>query len=179
MFLTLEEKSFLEESCHYGVRDEHMLPAFESRAGALWTGKQVFSQTFSARLDLVKHVDFPASKLDCPFDPEVQWPEWIKLTMHPSESVVHIQDGYFCSGRLCSKTVGKTALSIVDVLVRDVSRRAVTKFLSDAQRMLERFLGLRGFSVGVDDCYLSERAQSAIATILDKIDELPAARPLS
>jgi hypothetical protein len=43
-------------------------------------------------------------------------------------------------------------------MVRDVSRRAVTKFLSDSQRMLENYLMIRGFSVGVDDCYLSERA---------------------
>jgi DNA-directed RNA polymerase beta' subunit len=43
VFLTREEKAFLEEACHYGVRDEQMMPAFESRRGALWTGKQVFS----------------------------------------------------------------------------------------------------------------------------------------
>jgi hypothetical protein len=69
-----------------------------------------------------------------------------------------IQDGYLLSGRLCSKTVGKTAMSIVDVMVRDVSRRAVTKFLSDAQRMLEVYTTMRGFSLGIDDCSLSDRA---------------------
>lgn len=74
--------------------------------------------------------------------------------------------------------MGKTAHSIVDIMVRDVSRRAVTKFLSDSQRMLENYLMIRGFSVGVDDCYLSERAQKAIEQILSTIDNLPRPKPI-
>lgn len=42
VFLTSGEKLFLEEACHYGVRDSNLLPAFESPRGALWTGKQIF-----------------------------------------------------------------------------------------------------------------------------------------
>jgi DNA-directed RNA polymerase beta' subunit len=38
---------------------------------------------------------------------------------------------------------------------------------------------LRGFSVSIDDCRLSERAQGAIEQILDQIDRLPSARPLA
>lgn len=176
--LSADQKQMLERACHYGVRDENMMAAFESPKGRLWTGKQVFSQTFSPRLDLSKTADFPASKIEVSFDRGHAWPEWVKAIMHPSESVIVIQDGHFCAGRLCSKTVGKTAHSIVDIMVRDVSRRAVTKFLSDSQRMLENYLMIRGFSVGVDDCYLSDRAQRAIEQILSTIDNLPRPKPI-
>jgi len=45
--------------------------------------------------------------------------------------------------------------------------------------MLENYLVLRGFSVGIDDCRLGQRAQEAIEQILDQIDRLPLARPLA
>lgn len=99
--------------------------------------------------------------------------------MHPAENVVVIQDGHLVSGRLCSKTVGKSAMSVVDLMVRDLSRRAATKFLSDAQRLLENYMVLRGFSVGVDDCVTSERARQAIERILGSIDSLPASKPMT
>ncbi len=169
----------MESACRYGVRDADLLPAFETRAAALWTGKQLVSQTFSCSLDLNKTVDFPSSKLDIDFDAKCEWPKWAREMMHPAEHVVVIQDGILLSGRLCSKTVGKSAMSVVDLMVRDVSRRAATKFLSDVQRLLENYMTIRGFSTGMDDCVLSERAKGAIASILDSIDKLPSAAPLA
>ena len=44
--------------------------------------------------------------------------------------------------------------------------------------MLETFATMRGFSLGIDDCFVSERAQKAIDAILTVIDKLPAAHPL-
>lgn len=131
VFFSESQKDFLQSACQYGLRDEVMRPAWSNPRVQLWTGKQIYSQTFSPGLDLSKTVDFPASKLDVAFDESVPWPEWVRQMMHPSESFVLIQDGHHCAGRLCSKTVGKTAMSVIDVMVRDVSRRAVTKFLSD------------------------------------------------
>jgi DNA-directed RNA polymerase beta' subunit len=90
VMLSAEQKAMLESACHYGVRDENMLAAFESPKGKLWTGKQVFSQTFSPRLDLSKTADFPASKIEVSFDRGHPWPEWVKAIMHPSESVIVI-----------------------------------------------------------------------------------------
>ncbi len=152
------QKSFLESACRYGVRDCELLPAFETSERKLWTGKQLVSQTFSPTLDLAKTVDFPSSKLELDFDEALDWPKWARDMMHPAEHIVVIQDGILLCGRLCSKTVGKSAMSVVDLMVRDVSRRAATKFLSDVQRMLENYMTLRGFSTGMDDCVLSERA---------------------
>lgn len=175
VLLDARQKAFLEGACRYGVRDDAMLPAAESPRGRLWTGKQLISQTFSPTLDLAKTVDFPASKLEAAFDETQPWPKWARDMMHPAEHVVVIQDGHLVCGRLCSKTVGKSAMSVVDVMVRDLSRRAATKFLSDVQRMLENYMTLRGFSTGMDDCVLSPRAQKAIQGILDAIDQLPRA----
>ena len=69
VFFDEKQKSFLESACRYGLRDDNMMPCAESPAGRLWSGKQIFSQTFSPCLDLSKTVDFPSSKIDISFDP--------------------------------------------------------------------------------------------------------------
>jgi DNA-directed RNA polymerase beta' subunit len=68
------------------------------------------------------------------------------------ERVVVVQEGELLAGSLCKQTVGATAGGIVHVIYKDVGPEAVKRFLSDAQRVANRWLSWRGFSVGIEDC---------------------------
>jgi DNA-directed RNA polymerase II subunit RPB1 len=126
----------------------------------LWTGKQLFSLLFPQTLvfDMIVRGGVSSDDaMDGPFDPFERW--------------VKVRDGELLCGSLCKKTLGTSASGLVHVLIRDWGFRQAGNFVSDAQRILQAFMMIRGFSVGVGDCVMSEDAHDRVTNLLDSTFE--------
>jgi len=122
----------------------------------LWTGKQLFSLLFPT--DLVFDMVVRSGRSDARHGG----------TLDPLERWVKVRDGELLSGSLCKKTLGTSANGLVHVLIRDWGFRHAGNFVSDAQRILQAFMMIRGFSVGVGDCVMSEAAHNRVTGLLDR-----------
>lgn len=131
----------------------------------LYTGKQVYSWFIHPDVHYEKDTDPQASSIDDS--------EFGVRIFHPAEPVVVIKRGEIMAGRICKKTVGATQGSLIDILVRDVSLDSVTYFLSDIQRAMSSYLKIRGFTVGIDDCCVSEKISKGVRKVLETLHDLP------
>ena len=86
----------------------------------------------------------------------------------PLERCVKVRHGELLCGSLCKKTLGTSAGGLVHVMIRDWGFRRAGNFVSDAQRILQAFMMIRGFSVGVGDCVMSEAAHDRVTRLLDR-----------
>jgi DNA-directed RNA polymerase II subunit RPB1 len=118
----------------------------------LWTGKQMFSLLFPPTLvfDMVVRNGLGVGPSD------------------PLERCVKVRHGELLCGSLCKKTLGTSAGGLVHVMIRDWGFRRAGNFVSDAQRILQAFMMIRGFSVGVGDCVMSEAAHDRVTRLLDR-----------
>lgn len=120
----------------------------------LWTGKQMFSVLFPATFCLTTLVTRTLGGTGS-----------VALMQDTHERHVRILRGELVCGALCKKTLGTSARGIVHVLFNDWGCDAASAFVSDAQRLLQAFVMIRGFSVGLGDCILSahgHRKQEAL-----------------
>src|SRR5665811_886843 len=69
------------------------------------------------------------------------------------KSGVIVWDGILVSGVITKSTLGTTHNSIVQVMYKKYGSHRVVDFLSDAPKILERWLSNRGFSIGLSDCF--------------------------
>jgi DNA-directed RNA polymerase beta' subunit len=128
----------------------------------LWTGKQLYSLLFPQGLS----VSFKWSDAGSDYaGPKV---------FHPEEPIVLVRDGELLAGRLTKKAVGTSANNIVSVLAHDLGPLAAVEFLSDAGRLMNNYLERRGFSVGIEDCRVSEGTRDKIKDILRDTDKVHA-----
>ena len=67
---------------------------------------------------------------------------------------VLIRDGILVSGIINKDHVGATHGSIIQVLMKDYGQDTTVNFLTDIYNVVREWLDVRGFSVGLDDCYL-------------------------
>jgi DNA-directed RNA polymerase II subunit RPB1 len=117
---------------------------------SLWTGKQVYSMLFPP---------FSMSKVvrnGTEFAP-----------LDDMERTVVIQRGDLLCGALCKQTVGIVTSGVVHVMAKDMSMERTCMFLSDAQRMVNRFMLYRGFSVGISDCLPNPEIDNGVRAIID------------
>jgi len=88
---------------------------------------------------------------------------------------VLVRAGQLLAGRLCRQTLGTASGGLVHHLWLFRGPEAAKRFLSDAQRLLNRWLAWRGFSVRLSDCEppaaVTERVHALVA-----LSELKAAR---
>lgn len=126
---------------------------------ALWTGKQLFSLLFP------KHLTFDMvvrSGADDGVDKPGGW-------MDPLERRVKVVHSELVCGSLCKKTLGTSAGGLVHVLIQDWGFTRAGQFVSDAQRLLQAFMMIRGFSVGVGDCLMPESTHKRVNTLMSDV----------
>ena len=125
----------------------------------LWTGKQIYSMLFPP-LNLTKLVRNAA--------------EWDPLDQ--SERFVCIRQGELLSGALCKQTVGAVTGGVVHIIAKDFHMDQACIFLSDAQRMVNRWFLDFGFSTGISDCVAKPEVEDGVRDIIDhaykKIDKI-------
>lgn len=68
---------------------------------------------------------------------------------------VLIRDGILVSGIITKDHVGGTHGSIIQVMMKDYGQDTTVDFLTDIYNIIREWLDVRGFSVGLDDCYLT------------------------
>lgn len=119
-----------------------MPPPAILRPVALWTGKQVFSLLMS---------------------PTTMFERGGRGGQRP----VVVRAGELLTGRLCKMTLGTSAGGLVHLLIRDYGFQAAANFVSDAQRLMQAFMMMTGFSVGVGDCVMSAASHARVTTLLN------------
>lgn len=80
---------------------------------------------------------------------------------------VEISHGRLATGRLCRQTLGTASGSIVHYMWLTLGPERAKQFLSDAQRLIARWLQWRGFSIRLSDCEPDEQT-------IDKMRDLVA-----
>lgn len=89
-----------------------------------------------------------------------------------SNPIVIIENGIITkeSGPLCKKIVGSKSNSIIHVLYNEYSPKTASDFLSFSQFIINRWLPIVGFSVGINDCLLSTHKQVNEAIIKSEFE---------
>lgn len=80
---------------------------------------------------------------------------------------VRIVHGALLEGRLCKATLGTSSGSLVHYLWLQHGPEETTWFLSDCQRLVNRWLMWRGFSVRLSDCEPSPAIRNQVAQVID------------
>jgi len=94
-------------------------------------------------------------------------PPALTVTIPLKDNKVVIEGGQILQGQLCKKSLGTSPGNIIDIIVRDIGKREAVIFLSDSQRILDWYLQRRGFSIGIDDYYISKETEEKVKSILD------------
>ena len=87
---------------------------------------------------------------------------------HPSTDT-YIRDGHLVSGQLCRQTLGTASHSIAHKLWLEKGARVSVMFLSNAQRVFNKWLIRRGFSVRLSDCAPSPTLKSMVSEVRDTL----------
>lgn len=94
----------------------------------------------------------------------------------PKENPILIRDGILIQGVINKDHIGPTSNSIVQYLFKNNGEKALYEFFVDAYSVLQVYLSLCGFSVGLVDCLPTEQLRSAqqqqIAAVRRKIIKL-------
>lgn len=142
VFLFKEE--FMQLVAAFSDADEHIdlpEPAIY-KPHKMWTGKQVFSL-------LVR----PNHDSDCFVNVESMERFYSKDKFFcPEDGYVCFQNGELLCGNLGKKTLGgDSKMGLFYVLIRDYGPLEATRRMSRLAKLCARYLGDRGFSIGVDD----------------------------
>ena len=68
---------------------------------------------------------------------------------------VLIRDGILVSGVITGDHIGSSHGSIIQVMMKDYGPQTVINFITDVYNIMREWLDVRGFSVGLDDCFLA------------------------
>jgi DNA-directed RNA polymerase II subunit RPB1 len=74
--------------------------------------------------------------------------------------------GVLLTGVLTKRVLGPTAMGLVHVTMNDAGPPAAAAFLDAVQRVVNRWLVGRGFSVGVSDAVIPDAAVQAVAQVV-------------
>jgi DNA-directed RNA polymerase II subunit RPB1 len=163
-FLMTQRTTFLRRhqamqvlmTLRYLPRGHWLPPPAVMKPEALWTGKQLFSLLFPKNLtfDMVVR-----SGSDAGVGKPGGW-------MDPLERRVRVVDSELVCGSLCKKTLGTSAGGLVHVLIQDWGFKRAGQFVSDAQRLLQAYMMIRGFSVGIGDCIMGEATHERVNALM-------------
>jgi len=116
----------------------------------MWTGKQVYSMLLPS-INLSKIVRNGDKE-----DP-----------MDPLERYVVIRKGEILSGALCKATAGAVTNGLIHIITKDFDMDKACLFLSDAQRVVNRWLIDKGFTAGISDCVATPQVDQDVRAIID------------
>lgn len=116
----------------------------------LWTGKQLLSLILPQDMRLNKCIRDASNVMD------------------QNEGFIIITRGELIAGSLCKKLLGTSSGGLIHVIYNDFGPDAAIRFISDAQRILVEYLLIRGFSVGIKDCFVPKVTQHRISTLMEE-----------
>ncbi len=122
------------------------------RPQPLWTGKQLFSLIVPP-LNLVRVSN--------------NRPEDERSEISPTDTQVLILEGELISGIVDAKTVGKQAGSLIHTIWVEVGPDATRQFLTDCQKLVNNWLVVHSFSVGIDDLVVDQNTLSRVDDIIE------------
>ena len=103
----------------------------------LWSGKQIFSLILPKELNLIKYREE---------DPK-DWENKLNL----ADNFIQIKDGELLQGIICKKTVGTSSGGIVHKIWIEISPKKTIEFLGNCQKIINNFLLLTGWTIGISD----------------------------
>jgi len=117
----------------------------------LWSGKQVFS------LFLPKGFNFMAKS---------------GIVTQEDGSTVVVKDGNLIQGVIDKNTIGaERSESLFHRIVKDYGSGTGRNFLNSLNKLLDRFITLRGFTYGIDELDISEAVRDKISKSIKKAEE--------
>ena len=139
----------------FDIRDLPMPCIMKPRP--LWSGKQIFSLILPEKLNLTRfREDTPDELAD-------------KLNL--MDNFVQIRKGELIQGIICKKTVGASSGGIVHNIWTEVSPQKTIEFLGNCQKIINNFLLLKGWTVGISDIICDSDTGEEVAKILKKMKE--------
>lgn len=139
---------------------------------AMWTGKQVFSLLIkpNRQLPVVINVD---AKNKTFYPPKAGWPN----EMSPNDGFVVIRGSQILSGVMDKSTLGDGKKhSVFYTILRDYGPDAAAVAMNRMAKLCARFLGNRGFSIGINDVTpgadLKAKKETMVELAYAKCDEL-------
>lgn len=125
----------------------------------LWTGKQVISLLVRPNAGVTSFVNLESE--------EKFYTQGNKRHFCEQDGFVAFRRGELISGNLGKKTLGgESKCGLFYVLIRDYGATEATRCMSRLAKLCARFLGDRGFSIGIDDVTPSSRMLSLKNRIL-------------
>ena len=121
----------------------------------LWSGKQIFSLILPEKLNLTRfREDTPTELAD-------------KLNL--IDNFVQIKKGELIQGIICKKTVGASSGGIVHSIWTEVSPQKTIEFLGNCQKIINNFLLLTGWTVGISDIICDPETSEEVAKTLKEM----------
>ena len=138
----------IAQTVHVVPGREHMVaklpPPAILKPRPLWTGKQLYSLLIPTEINISKGT----RQLE-KWDPDDT----------SEERAVLIERGDLIIGSLCKHMVGTSSGGLVQVMFKDVGPSATKRFLSDAQKMVNRWLSWIGFQRGGEGLHVPVHGQ--------------------
>ena len=119
----------------------------------LWSGKQIFSLILPEKLNLTRFRE--------------DTPKGFKLNL--IDNYVEIKKGELIQGIICKKTVGASSGGIVHSIWTEVSPQKTIEFLGNCQKIINNYLLLSGWTVGISDIICDPETSEQVAETLRKM----------
>ncbi|KAF7696557.1 DNA-directed RNA polymerase II subunit RPB1 [Cucumispora dikerogammari] len=81
---------------------------------------------------------------------------------------LNIIDGILIYGRVCKKTVGPSNHSLIHILTLDYSHTICMQLINDVQRLTNKYLIDRGFSVGIGDTIAGKQTMLKVEATINR-----------
>ena len=156
--LTREQATWLLAQC--GIFEELPKPAIRERGREYWTGKQIFSMLLPKDLNLTYRAKICEKCASC------------KEEDCEIEAYVVIKNGKLLSGVIDAR--GFKALDrceILDRIVKDYGTTAAREFLDKVTKLSIAAAMLLGFTTGIDDEDIPDKAKERIQEVLEEAKE--------
>ena len=124
---------------------------------ALWSGKQIFSLILPKELNLIKYREE---------DPK-DWENKLNL----ADNFIQIKDGELLQGIICKKTVGTSSGGIIHKIWIEISPKKTIEFLGNCQKIINNFLLLTGWTIGISDIICDSKINKKIENTLKEMKE--------
>jgi DNA-directed RNA polymerase II subunit RPB1 len=122
----------------------------------LWTGKQIFSLILP-QINLIRYTSNHDEKT--------------ADTMNKFDTKVLIEKGELIMGIVCKRTVGNSSGGLIHCVFNEYGPDKTMWFLNHTQRVINQWLLLSGFSVGVSDIICDQKTNDKIRQTMNEAKE--------
>nr|UXY87553.1 DNA-directed RNA polymerase II largest chain [Cryptomonas curvata] len=117
----------------------------------LWTGKQLIS-IILPKINLIRN--------------SIAHPDNEKSNISPGDTRVFILDGQLISGIIDKRTVGSSGGSLIHICWKEYGAERTTQLISQFQLVVNSWLLIHGFSVGIGDTFADKKTMLDVVSII-------------